>query len=79
MGVDVVSEDALGEFLRPNKKERRQRASHGESAKGADANVQRAEQRPAWEEMPGTVKKGVDSSVSTRLEFLKRPGFGLAY
>lgn len=70
MGVDVISEDALGEFLGPNKKERRQRASHGNSANGADANIQRAEQRPAWDELPGTVKEGVDSSASTRYEFL---------
>lgn len=46
IGVGIISVDALGEFLGPKKKDKRQRASHGDIADGADASIQRAKQRP---------------------------------
>lgn len=48
MGVDVVGEDTVDDFLGPNKKER-QNAAVGDSA---DANSPAEEERPAWDNTP---------------------------
>lgn len=48
MGVDVVGEDTVDDFLGPNKKER-QHAAVGDSA---DVNSPPEEERPAWDNTP---------------------------